>query len=99
MINDFKEVTAVVWVKKLPEAVIIDAWSVGGEHKGYQDADDSIGIFINYKMVFETKIKEEATRYIQKLVEQSPTELREHLVEFQHYLLEAVDDNRTGRSV
>lgn len=93
MINDFKETTAVIWVQKYGDQVMItDAWQVSSKHKGYQDAKDSIGIFVNYEMVFETKEKTIASRYIMRLIESAPKELKSEFEEFKHYLLMAIED-------
>lgn len=102
MINDFKEVTAVVQIRKHIDPsnnkwiIITDAWQVGGESKGYQTSNDSIGIFVNYEMVFETKVKEEANRFIVRLLNKVPDELRKEFEQFKHYLLDAIED-KDGR--
>lgn len=97
MINDFKEVTAVVWVQKYGNQVMItDAWQVGGQHKGYQDNKDSIGLFVNYELVFETKVKQEAYKYMENLISKVPKELSKEFEEFKHYLLNAITDSRSN---
>ena len=92
MINDFNNVTAVVDVKKYHDPsngrwlLQTDAWKVGGLHKGYQEAKDSIGVFVNYKLVFETRSKEEARKFIKNLLGKVPKELSKEFEEFKDYL-------------
>ena len=96
MINDFKGTTSVIQVRKHIDPsnnkwiMITDAWCVGKEYKGYQESKDSIGLFVNYEMVFETKIKEEAYSRMLNLLKNIPAELKKEFEEFEHYLLDAI---------
>ena len=65
---------------------MIDAWRVGNEHRGFQILEDSIGIFINYKMVLETKDKELARRFVNNLIKKVPEEFRKEYEQFKEYL-------------
>ena len=70
--------------------MITDCSLVGGSHKGYQESKDSIGIFLNFKLVAEYKNKGEARAKIKKMLEEVPKELKKEFDEFQDYLYRAL---------
>lgn len=55
-------------------------WGAGkfsNEHKGYQVAEDSIYVFLNYEKVGTFKNKQEAQKLINQLIKDSPVSLEE----------------------
>jgi len=86
IINDFKEVYAYVDYQKLGDTTITAACEVKGKHKGYQDKDDAIHIFLNFNKVGVMKTKSEAVSLLNKLVEECPKFGKKDLEEFKEYL-------------
>jgi hypothetical protein len=64
---------------------------VSGTHRGYQLADDSIGLFVNFKMVFQTKDKSEARKFLRRLVDEAPNEFKKDYRFQEHYLHRALE--------
>lgn len=86
VINDFDNSVSVVDCKKFGVVKITDAWRVSGEHKGYQLPEDDIGIFLNYKLLHRTKNKEEAKRFVDRLIGEAPKELKSEFEQLVEYL-------------
>ena len=83
IINDFTNKTAFVDYRNYNNnLIILDVSIVGSKHKGYIESKDSIGIFLNFSLIKEFKIKEEARNFIIQLIKDSPTEFKQ---EFELY--------------
>jgi hypothetical protein len=74
VINDFRNTTAVLDKLTSPEIEIANMWIVSGPRPDYTSHEHSIGVFLNYKKVLDTKSKTDAFKKIQELVT-SPEEL------------------------
>ena len=90
IINDFKSVFAYVDYKKFGIVEILDACAITTEHRGYNITKDSIGVFLNYKLVGETKSKAEALKMVEALIEKAPLEAKRDLTEQKYYLTDAL---------
>ena len=87
VIDDFRSETSVIDCRKFGDKLLItDAWRVKGEHRGYQINEDSIGVFLNFKLVLETKHRAEAQKKLDKLIEECPPEFKKEFEEFREYL-------------
>jgi hypothetical protein len=65
---------------------IVDAFEIGGIHRGYQVRDDAIHIFLNFKKVAVVKSKAEAVGILNKLIRSCPPEALSALEEFKEIL-------------
>lgn len=74
IINDFKATTTVVDYQKWGIMTQLDAFEVGGQHRGYQESADGIWIFLNFERVAMVKSKTEAVSILNKLVQNCPRE-------------------------
>jgi len=56
---------------------------VSGVHRGYQESKDTIGVFLNFKLLNEFKEKNGALKLVRELVEKAPpnakTDFERHL--------------------
>ena len=71
---------------------IVDAFEVGGQHRGYQLKEDSIWIFLNFHKVAEVKSKAEAIGILRKLIANCPPEAKSTFVEFEEILFRNMRD-------
>jgi|GEM_PF-5142405 len=77
-INDFTASRGFVSYQSWGEPTQAESWEgfkCSNEHKGFQTAKDSIGVFLNFKMVLETKDAKEAQNKLNYLLEQSPVKM------------------------
>lgn len=65
----------------------IDASQSGSLHRGYQNADDHIYIFLNYKQIGKFKDKESANRLILELIKNGPKEAQKDFQEYKKVIL------------
>lgn len=91
VINDFRSTFAFVDYQKFVSLDMWDACCVSSPHRGYHKAEDSIGVFLNFKMVGEFKEVQSAKQLLQKLIEDAPVNLRD----YQSYLLEEAFNGNT----
>ena len=78
LINDYQGVWSYIDYQTWGEptqAVSQCALRVKGEHRGYQIADDSICVFLNFKQLGEFKDKASAIKLIEKLLLEAPVNL------------------------
>lgn len=90
IINDFKETTTVVDFQKYGIVEILDAFQVGGQHRGYQVKEDAIHIFLNFKKVAVVKSRSEAVSTIRKLIQGCPAEAKSTFDEYEEILFRDV---------
>lgn len=57
-----------------------------GEHRGYQKSTDSIGVFLNFKLMGDFKDTQSAEALIRKLLREAPVDL----LQFASYLVPLV---------
>lgn len=86
VINDFHETTTVVDFQKYGQMQILDAFRVGGQHRGYQVKEDAIHIFLNFKKVATVKSRSEAVSILTKLIASCPKESLSDFEEFKEIL-------------
>lgn len=96
VINDFNNTTAFVWVQLFGDKATkwmmsTDCSITSGPHKGYQDREDGIWIFLDFKKVAVFKNKGEAKARIEKLIDKAPRELKKEIETFQDYLFRALE--------
>jgi hypothetical protein len=84
IIDDFNNSFSYVEYKKYGEMEIYNACKTSCPHKGYQDREDAIHIFINFKKIGVFKIRTEANSTINRLIKESPVNLEQ----FIKYLIE-----------
>lgn len=70
--------------------VSIGASLISPKHRGYDVKEDHIFIFLNYKQLYKTKSKKEALLYIDKLINETPSETKIELEFYKDYLLRAI---------
>jgi hypothetical protein len=66
------------------------ACKVGGDHKGYQEKDDVIGIHLNFNKVALVKSKAEARSILDKLIKDCPKECSKLFEQYKHLLYEVI---------
>lgn len=86
VINDFRNERHAIDCRKFGVLLVTDAWRVSSKHRGFQIHEDSIGIFINFEMVLETKDKELAKRFLKNLIKKVPEEFKKEYEQFKEYL-------------
>ena len=92
ILNDFKETKTVVEYQKYGPMEIVDAFEIGGQHRGYQLKEDSIWIFLNYQKVAEVKSRAEAVGILRKLIVNCPPEAKSTFAEFEELLFKYMRD-------
>ena len=92
IINDFKEKTTVLDFQKYGQMEILDAFEIGGQHRGYQVPEDAIHIFLNFKKVAVVKSKAEAVNILNKLIQQCPAESKSDFDEYEEILFRNMRD-------
>lgn len=86
IINDFKATTTVVDFQKWGIMTQLDAFEIGGQHRGYQNREDTIWIFLNFKKVAVVKSKSEAVGVLNKLIQDCPPESKSDFEEYKEIL-------------
>lgn len=66
--------------------ISLDAFQIGGKHKGYQIQKDAIHIFLNFKKIAEVKSKSEAIEILSKLIQDCPVEYQKDMANFKEIL-------------
>jgi hypothetical protein len=89
--NDFKNTYAYLNFFKSGEHEDFVACATGGEHKGYQEKDDVIGIFVNFNEVALVKSKAEARKILDKLIKDCPKEAKSNFEQYKQTLFECLD--------
>lgn len=77
VINDYRQTFSFVDYQDFGAMQVWDACWVKGEHRGYNKASDSIGVFLNFKMVGEFKDTASAEALLRKLLREAPVDLSE----------------------
>lgn len=72
IINDFQNVFAYIDYQDWGPVQQWGCFRGGNGHPGFQQSTDSIGVFLNFKLVGEYKIKEEAEKKVQELLLEAP---------------------------
>lgn len=98
VLNDFNAVTAVIDCKRYGDLFVTDAWKNQINHKGYQLEKDSIGIFVDFEMIGEFKIKEDASEFLKGIISEAPKHFLSDVQQFGYLLFEAVDDKKNQKS-
>lgn len=75
ILNDFDNTHSFVDYRDWGTLKTWDASRSGSAHRGYQLANDSIGIFLNFDLVLNTTSKPEARALIARLVADAPADL------------------------
>lgn len=92
IINDFKATTTVVDFQKWGIMTQLDAFEIGGQHRGYQESADAIWIFLNFKKVAVVKSKAEAIGILNKLIQGCPSESKSDFEEYKEILFRNMRD-------
>jgi len=71
---------------------ILDAFEIGGQHRGYQVKDDAIHIFLNFKKVAVVKSRSEAVSALKKLILNCPPESKSDFEEYKEILFRQMRD-------
>lgn len=83
IINDFRNSHAFMDFQDYGTLQVFDCSYTEGAHKGFQEARDSIGVFLNFALIEEFKDKSSALNLVYKLIKECP---KEGIADFQaHY--------------
>ena len=92
VINDFKNTTTVVDYQKYGIMQSLQAWEVGGIHRGFQLKEDAIWIFCNFQKVAVVRSRSEAVSVLNKLIANCPTESKSDFEEYKEILFRNMRD-------
>ena len=90
VINDFTETRSFISFFKSGEHEDFVACEVGGEHKGYQEKDDGIHIFLNFNKIALVKSKAEAKKILDKLYKECPKEAKKDYEQYKDILYKSL---------
>ena len=83
IINDFRDSFTYCDHQDYGSLQSLDVCRVSGVHRGYQESKDTIGVFLNFKLLNEFKEKNGALKLVRELVEKAPpnakTDFERHL--------------------
>jgi hypothetical protein len=88
--NDFNNTYAYINFFRSGEHIDFVVCKVSGDHKGYQEKDDVIGIHLNFNKVALVKSKEEARSILDRLIENCPKECKKEFEQYKHTLYESI---------
>lgn len=90
IIDDFRNLHAFLEVRIYGELELVSI-SISSGPKEFTTKEHSIGIFVNYKLVHETKERKEAVGYLNRILSEVPQQISGYVKEFRSEILKAIE--------
>jgi hypothetical protein len=65
----------------------LDVSQSSSAHRGYQEPDDHIYVFLNFKQVGKFKDKASANKFMQELISKGPKESQKDFIEYKDSIM------------